>query len=282
MTPLGPTKADPVMLPPGEPMSMRTGAAGRIVRTQVRLPGSTSFTVMGWLYIRSVRSSQWHYFFSLEGELVESSLYAVLGYNNFGTFEINSNGAGAPPRENFPSNPPLNRWIQAYLRCSGLANGDFSGGWRVAGEDVWITTSADFTSAWTPVVLNLGNTSWPDSEWVDGEIANVKVFDRALDDLEIDPEFSNFEPVRADECLHWLPMLPDGGVANLGKNHAPMGGPPWEVVGGVARFPGAGELVTLADDYRTRVEPLARAVEGAVGGLAAAVYAYHHNYHNLR
>lgn len=125
-------------------------------------------------------------------------------------FGSETSGANLSPR------PAVNDAFAWYIRCSGTGAGQLQAGWRRPGSNTWVEATATLTS-FTPTSLNVVSLSFV-SYYLDGDLWNVKCWDRALTNTEILKE-SNCRGVESPLSLnfHW-PLDTAAQLGDSSKN----------------------------------------------------------------
>ncbi|MBK7424295.1 MAG: LamG domain-containing protein [Propionivibrio sp.] len=175
-------------------MAIRFDASGDSL-SRARLAGAK--TVMAWVYITTDRNDYTVFFGLGSNELI--------GTGGDGTTLLHYDGT----MERTGSNLSTGTWFHlAYV-----SNGDA----LANGFTVYLNGAADITytvrsltSAGTNMYL--GNDEY--SEWLNGRMAHVKIWNVALTAAEIQQEMYSSRPQRFANLWSWLPMIESGSGRN--------------------------------------------------------------------
>ncbi|HQW90835.1 MAG TPA: LamG domain-containing protein, partial [Nitrospira sp.] len=175
-------------------MAIRFDASGDSL-SRARLAGAK--TVMAWVYITTDRNDYTVFFGLGSNELI--------GTGGDGTTLLHYDGT----MERTGSNLSTGTWFHlAYV-----SNGDA----LANGFTVYLNGAADITytvrsltSAGTNMYL--GNDEY--SEWLNGRMAHVKIWNVALTAAEIQQEMYSSRPQRFTNLWSWLPMIESGSGRN--------------------------------------------------------------------
>ena len=159
-------------------MAVVFGGTGKYIRRTTGLPASTSITVCAWMYIDSLRASQYQYWLCVENATTNATKYLVQGYSNAARWDIVNTDVNVGTS----TEPPTGAWIFSAMSCAGTGSTDAKGYFRRIGDTALTTGSAPGTS-FTPAMVMLGNDSY--DEWTNTRFGPAYIFNRALSPFEI-------------------------------------------------------------------------------------------------
>lgn len=142
------------------------------------LPSVQSVTFTGWFYVDIDRAGNYRYLFSYDNS--GGTSWIVFGWANANQFEIGSNNetTGYFSAPNYPS---INRWYFGALVSQGSGATDLIG--YLFDETGLIERKIGEGPSAGADTIGLLNNSF--SEWVDGRLQNVGIWNRPLGDAEI-------------------------------------------------------------------------------------------------
>lgn len=183
-------------------MAVRIDASGDYLRRTTSLPSDTNFTITGWCYIVSHRTSEYRYFVGIENAASSSSAWKLMGWNG-GDNDL-SIACDPIETQRFANSPGAGVWWFFAISCN--ESNTLTGYWRPADGSATHVSPTLATSPQTEAVLHLGADSW--DEWCDVRLANVKVWDAVLTQAEIEAEQFTYRPRRLENLHAWWPLLP--------------------------------------------------------------------------
>lgn len=184
-------------------MSVRLDAVGDELTRSSSLPSNTAFTICGWSRIISDTGAvPQPLVWALDAGNTDG--YSLLwdgGDNNM--YLVAYDAAAAVSNVALGSRPGTGVDFFWYIACSGNGAGQQKGGWRAAGSSTYVTTTGQIAST-IAAVTNIWFGGLFSTYYADKRVWNLKVWDRALTDAELDVE-SYFERVMfpANINAHW-------------------------------------------------------------------------------
>ena len=196
------------------------GGSGTFLYRDANLPSDTAWSIMCWCYPTSYAG--WNFALSV-GNTTGSSGYTSIGHYVGGFWEIGNQTYGAQ----FTVNPAASTDTACCaLTCDGST---LRGYLRLAGVNSWDAVSCT-SAALTVNQIRVGTSVFDGTDWFNGDIWNVKCWNRVLTADELLVE-SYYDTVKfpASINFHW-PMYDATnwlGVDRSGNgNHAQTGSPP--------------------------------------------------------
>jgi hypothetical protein len=190
-----PVNHPPVAISSGTVMSaVRFDGNGDELRRTTNLPPITGFTMMGWFRILDDNHS-YSTMLGLGHPSSSNGYLALMCCGNGWRQLMAWNGRGLVAG----SNLALGTWYHVAMTVSGTGGGQFK---------VYLNGALDITFDGSPDItperMSLGNDSH--NEWLDGNAANVKIYDAVLTQSEIAQEMTGAAPVRTASLNSWYPI----------------------------------------------------------------------------
>src|SRR5262249_47911779 len=169
-------------------------AVGDELLRTTQLPPVTGFTMMGWF--RVVGDNHSYSTFLGLSHPTSSNAYLVMMCCGNGWRQLMVwNGSGLK----FGSNLTLGSWYHVAMTVSGSGSGQFKAYLNGA-----LDIAFDGNPAVTSQRMSIANDSH--SEWMDGNVAGVKIYDAVLSQAEIAAEMASSAPVRTTSLNGWYPI----------------------------------------------------------------------------
>jgi hypothetical protein len=245
-------------------MAIRFDASGDSL-SRTRLAGAK--TVMAWIYIATDRNDYTAFFGLGDNEIVATT--------TTGTTLLHYDGAA----ERTGTNLVTGTW---YHLAYASAGDDIGNGFTVYLNGVSDITSAGRGGTGTGTNMYLGNDAY--SEWLNGRIAHVKIWNAQLTQAEIQQEMYKIQPQRFANLWCWMPMIETGSSrdnewSGSGNSFAENGtltdeaGPPvsWGMAPWVVPFVASGGGTTYNQSAAGSVAPSGANVRRTNKALAGAL-----------
>jgi Concanavalin A-like lectin/glucanases superfamily/Bacterial Ig domain len=190
-----PVNHAPVAQPVGTTSVVSFDGIGDELRRTTNLPPITNFTMMGWFRVRNDNQQSYQTFLGLS-HTTSSNAYLIQmccgnGWRQLAVWT----GAGGT----MGSSLSLGTWYHVALSVSGSGPGQVK---------AYLNGVLDITIDGNPAVtaerFSIANDSH--YEWVDGDAADVKVYNVALTAAEIAQEMIKYAPVRTADLNSWYPL----------------------------------------------------------------------------
>lgn len=174
----------------------------RLSRTTA-LPGITSWTIMGWVLI-SVDRNAYSWFWTY-GAGINSSADYLMGANGTGTTLATFNST----TEVSGSAMTVGTWAHIATTVAGTGAGQFL---------LYLNGVLDITNAGSTTPTNGGMfMGWGSgTEFLNGNLAAIKIYSAVLTASEIKQEMRSYVPVRTANLTSWHPMLLHTDLAQFG------------------------------------------------------------------
>lgn len=184
-------------------------------------PARDAFAVSCWVYLNSIRASAWQCIIGLENN--GGTGWCFLGFNNAGQFVISIGPAGGSTA--FSSAPTAGQWFQCGMSNNGSGIGGFRGYWRTGADSgTHVQASRSGSPSFTAQQLWIGNDQ--SNEWIDGTIANVKVWGKAWTSADQAVKIQNekwlWNPADYGQLHAWYPLL---NLTDCEHDHGPVNRP---------------------------------------------------------
>lgn len=176
-------------------MSVRFDGSTDALSRTTNLPSITSFTMMGWFYFSADRNTIVN---TLAFGQSSGGGYYQLYWDQTGSGSVLGTWNGAASSSGTTS-LSLSTWYHLAMTVSGTAAGNFL---------VYLNGALEITAAGRDIPtagkLWVGNDN--DSEWLNGRVAAVKIYDAVLTAAEIAQEMRQIQPVRFANLNSWYPL----------------------------------------------------------------------------
>jgi hypothetical protein len=166
-------------------MPIRFNSSGDYARLTSNLPAVDNFTICGWIKLKSNQTGTWRYYAGLEDAASSATAWVLTGINTDDDLELSTSGGA----DNDAVLPSLDTWIWFSVQTDPSDPDTFNAAYAEPPDETFGLTQQVVNSgvSFTPAVLHLGSDSW--GEWVDCEMAHVKVWDRRLSSAELLDEY---------------------------------------------------------------------------------------------
>lgn len=187
-------------------MAVGIGNGNGLKRT-ASLPSTTAFTACGWAKRITASATDYQFIFGFDNT---SPQWLLMGWENGagGAFHIEKNGS----EPLFSSGPALNTWFFWAMYSDA---GNCYGRWANRGDTTFQTVSMG-SFGFTPTTMWLGTDV--SNEYIDGNLAHVKIWNAALTDNELLQEMYSGIPRRTANLYLWCPLWTNSMLNDLSGN----------------------------------------------------------------
>lgn len=187
-------------------MSVRTNASGDYLQRTANLPVVTNYTVCGWARAKAINNA-WQYLAGMENNTENADRWTSIGWRaTTQLLHIAADNLGGGLYTNFTRQPTTDEWFFFALTRAGNAADTDCLGYISRATDVDFETIAigSTMTSFTTANMQFMNNSF--GEWVDGNIAHVRVWDAVLNSTELWSERNSATVVRTSN-LHLVYRL---------------------------------------------------------------------------
>jgi hypothetical protein len=180
-------------------MSVVFNATSDYLRRTASLPSSTTMSMCAWIRKRSVTEGRYTYWLNLEDATTNATDYQGIGQDNANTFELQHYQSIIT----FTRAPSAEQWIFIAWTIAGTAAGQMHGYLARDGDGTLeVIQNTAVVTSFTAAMLSAGNNSY--SEYLDGDMAHVRVWDAELSQAEVEAEWASARAVRTTNLhLEW-------------------------------------------------------------------------------
>jgi len=186
-------------------MSARFDASGDSLKRTTNLPTITAWTVMGWAYLVA-SANTYNNIFSVGKSSAGSSYYCTYTNSSRVLYVYSGTGAGVAG-----STLSLGTWYHIAMVCSGTGAGNLV---------LYLNGVADITTSGSiyPTMQAIMAGNDPDSDYMTGRLAAVKIWSAALSATEIAQEMYSISPRRFENLNGFYPIWPGDRTTDYSGN----------------------------------------------------------------
>ena len=179
-----------------DPTAVRFNASGEAPYVQLAAALDGGFTIAGWFYMTSERST-WQTVFDVDDGT--SSEWGLLqtGSGGADSFHVDANDSGTGANADLP----LGSWRFVAMTYGGAASR--LNWWYAALADTSLTAGGVLPSNTTLVGVDYVRImeSVYGGEWIDGRVQGVKLWDVVLTEAQLDDERVQLDPVKTSDIV---------------------------------------------------------------------------------
>jgi hypothetical protein len=190
-------------------MAWRIDASGDNLRRSTSLPASTLVTICAWIKVVNDRNGNFRCPFILETSGTGS--FVGVEWSSSNTFDVIAGtivSFGVTPTS-------ATGWFFVAVTANGSGANAVHGYWAKPGDTSFNTATAN-GSSFTPAFLTFGNDDV--SEWMDGRIAAIKVWDAELTQTELWTEMWSQTPFRRTNLHLFAPGFKHAELNDMSGN----------------------------------------------------------------